>query len=62
MVAFLRYVYAHPPTLERLRKEMDDAIEDGHLSFPITYAQATRLEYMWACMKLGYLKLILFRD
>jgi len=51
MVAFLRYVYAHPPTLERLRREMDDSTEMGQLKFPITYAQASRLEFMWACMK-----------
>ncbi|KAF8587141.1 cytochrome P450 [Ramaria rubella] len=51
MTAFLRYVYTHPPTLQRIRKEMDDAIKAGNLTFPITYSQACRLEFTWACMK-----------
>jgi hypothetical protein len=51
MVAFLRYVYAHPVTLKRLREEMDQANAAGHLTFPITYAEASRLAFLWACMK-----------
>ncbi|KAF8587055.1 cytochrome P450 [Ramaria rubella] len=51
MTAFLRYVYTHPPTLRRMRAEMDDAVAAGNLTFPITYSQACRLEFTWACMK-----------
>ncbi|KAF8488119.1 cytochrome P450 [Gautieria morchelliformis] len=51
MLAFLRYVYSHPVTLKRLREEMDQAIAAGHLTFPVAYAEASRLEFLWACMK-----------
>ncbi|KAF8579798.1 cytochrome P450 [Ramaria rubella] len=51
ILAFLQCVYSHPPTLRRLRKEIEDAVASRQVTFPITYTQATRLDFFWACMK-----------
>ncbi|KAF8523923.1 cytochrome P450 [Hysterangium stoloniferum] len=51
MLGFLLHVYSHPPTLHRLREEMDEAISAGRLTLPITYAQSTHLEFFGACIK-----------
>ena len=51
MLAFVRYVYSHPPTLIRLREEIEEALSAGQVKFPISYGEASRLKFLWACMK-----------
>ncbi|KAK4051579.1 hypothetical protein OIV83_002719 [Microbotryomycetes sp. JL201] len=53
MCAFLGYVYdpQNATTLQKLRDEVAQAIDEGKLSFPVPYAQGANLEFMQACIK-----------
>lgn len=51
MIAFLRYIYAHPPSLTLLRKEIDDAVREGRIVLPLTYAASKTLPFYNACLK-----------
>ena len=48
------YLLTNPPCYGKLRKEIDDAIEAGNISFPVVAdSEAQRLPYLQACIKEG---------
>lgn len=49
--AFFYFVLRDRDVYARVQSELDEAVESGVVSFPITYAQGTKLEYLQACMK-----------
>jgi cytochrome P450 len=49
-VVFL-YVITSPLLLSKLRKELDDAIRDGHVSSPIRDSEGRQLRFLQACIK-----------
>jgi cytochrome P450 len=50
----LLYLLTNPPVYMRLRAEIDGALADGGVSFPvITNQEALRLPYLQACIKEG---------
>lgn len=52
-MAFL-YLLTNPPMYAKLRKEIDDAIDGGKVSFPvITNREALELPYLQACIREG---------
>ncbi|GJJ06857.1 hypothetical protein Clacol_001053 [Clathrus columnatus] len=51
MIAFLRFVYAHPPSLVSLRKEIDDAVREGRITLPLSYSGSKTLPFYNACLK-----------
>ena len=53
MRSILYFLMKNPQTYERLVAEIDSAAENGSLSNPIKYLEATRLPYFVACCKEG---------
>ena len=51
MRAIIHQLLTHPPVLERLRRELDQAIKEGRLSIPVVYSDAIKLPYLCACFK-----------
>lgn len=51
--AAMGFVYTNPSSLEKVRAEISEALESGAISFPISYADSTKLTYVQACMKEG---------
>lgn len=49
--AFFYFVLRDRDVYARVQSELDEAVESGIVSFPITHAQGTKLEYLQACMK-----------
>ncbi|CAO1637529.1 unnamed protein product [Jaminaea pallidilutea] len=47
---FLAFVAGTPPGIRRVLN-IDEAFDNGSLSWPPTYAEATKLEYFQACLK-----------
>ncbi|KAF8335698.1 cytochrome P450, partial [Cantharellus anzutake] len=47
---FFHNILTSPRVYDQLQAEIDTAVEDG-LQFPVTYAQASKLEYLQACVK-----------
>lgn len=41
----------NPEAYSRLEKEIDQAVDDGRLSMPASYKQASQLPYLCACIK-----------
>ncbi|KAF4863607.1 Pisatin demethylase [Colletotrichum siamense] len=49
--AIMYYLCRNPRTLEKLRKELDDAEAEGSISNPITFREAQALPYLQAVIK-----------
>ncbi|GJN90092.1 hypothetical protein Rhopal_003091-T1 [Rhodotorula paludigena] len=49
--ALLSYIVRNPAIYEKVMQELDGAVEDGTVSFPITHAAGSKLEYLQACIK-----------
>lgn len=43
----------HPEAKAKLRAELDKAVEEGQLDWPVRYAQASKLPFFTACVKEG---------
>ncbi len=43
----------NPTAYGKLTTEIDNAVADGSLSFPVTYAEAIKLPYLKACINEG---------
>lgn len=51
MRSVFRYIIGDSRIYAKVMQEIDEAVESGALQFPITYADATKLEYFQACLK-----------
>lgn len=49
--ALLAYILKDKRIYNKVMEELDEAVESGVVSFPITYAAASKLEYFQACLK-----------
>lgn len=50
-LTFLYYVINFPSVYARVMEELDGAFKSGLISFPISYADGTKLHYLQACLK-----------
>ncbi len=51
LIGFFYYMLTNPRAYKRLQFEIDKAVDEGRLQFPVTYVQASKLEYFQACVK-----------
>ncbi|GAA5969021.1 hypothetical protein JCM21900_006346 [Sporobolomyces salmonicolor] len=51
MRAVLYYIHRDPAVLDKVLAEIDSALADGSLTFPVLYADGTKLSYFQACLK-----------
>ncbi|BGP53297.1 hypothetical protein JCM8202v2_000856 [Rhodotorula sphaerocarpa] len=49
--ALLAYIVKDQNVYRRVMQELEDAVESGAASFPLTYLAASKLEYFQACLK-----------
>ncbi|GAA5894423.1 hypothetical protein JCM6882_004815 [Rhodosporidiobolus microsporus] len=49
--ALLAYIVRDPVVYRKVMEELDEAVEDGTVSFPISHAAGTKLVYLQACLK-----------
>ena len=48
---FLYYLFKDPRVAQKLQREIDDAVDQGKMTIPVSYAQAVKLDYFQACLK-----------
>lgn len=51
LTIFFGYLLEHPACYAKLRQEINEAIQAGHLISPVKYAKGAQLEYLQACIK-----------
>ncbi len=51
LTIFFGYLLDNPRCYEKLRREIDEALEAGALSTPVKYAKGAQMEYLQACIK-----------
>ncbi|GAA6029328.1 hypothetical protein JCM8097_003622 [Rhodosporidiobolus ruineniae] len=49
--ALLAYILRDPNVYGKVMQELDTAVEEGTVTFPISHAQGSKLEYLQACIK-----------
>ncbi|GAA5837017.1 hypothetical protein JCM11251_004475 [Rhodosporidiobolus azoricus] len=49
--ALIAYIVRNPAIYRKVMEELDDAVESGLVSFPISHAMGTKLTYLQACLK-----------
>lgn len=51
MRAVLKFILSDPRIKAKVLAEIDEAVNEGRLSFPIAYSDGTKLSYFQACLK-----------
>ncbi|OJJ06606.1 hypothetical protein ASPVEDRAFT_140374 [Aspergillus versicolor CBS 583.65] len=51
LTAVIYYLMKNPHCLQRLRDEIDTAVEEGNISSPATFQEGQKLPYLQACIK-----------
>ncbi|GAA5905728.1 cytochrome P450 [Sporobolomyces salmoneus] len=51
MRALLYYIHRDSTILQKVQAELDEALANGTISLPLTYAAGTKLSYFQACLK-----------
>lgn len=51
MRALLRFIVGDPRIYKKVMAELEEAIEEGNLTLPVTYAEGTKLAFFQACLK-----------
>ena len=51
LTGFFFHILTNSTVYEQLQFEIDKAVDEGRLQFPVSYVQASKLEYFQACIK-----------